>query len=57
MLAAFFAHAQVKGVKHVILVGMNGFGAYCFPKVDNPNMKQMMKDGAWIGKPVAEAFK
>ncbi|WP_143305253.1 alkaline phosphatase [Chitinophaga vietnamensis] len=47
MLAALFAHAQVKGVKHVILVGMDGFGAYCFPKVDNPNMKQMMKDGAW----------
>jgi predicted AlkP superfamily pyrophosphatase or phosphodiesterase len=47
LLGSFFAQAQVKGVKHVILIGMDGFGAYCFPKVDNPNMKQMMKDGAW----------
>ncbi|PSL46841.1 type I phosphodiesterase/nucleotide pyrophosphatase [Chitinophaga niastensis] len=47
LLGGFLAQAQVKGVKHVILIGMDGFGAYCFPKVDNPNMKQMMKDGAW----------
>lgn len=47
LLGGFFAQAQVKGVKHVILIGMDGFGAYCFPKVDNPNMKQMMQDGAW----------
>ncbi|TWF39107.1 type I phosphodiesterase/nucleotide pyrophosphatase [Chitinophaga polysaccharea] len=47
LLGGFFAQAQIKGVKHVILIGMDGFGAYCFPKVDNPNMKQMMQDGAW----------
>lgn len=47
LLGGFFTQAQIKGVKHVILIGMDGFGAYCFPKVDNPNMKQMMQDGAW----------
>ncbi|MCW3463616.1 alkaline phosphatase [Chitinophaga nivalis] len=47
LLGGFFAQAQVKGAKHVILIGMDGFGAYCFPKVDNPHMKQMMKEGAW----------
>lgn len=47
LLAGFLAQAQIKGVKHVILIGMDGFGAYSFPKVDNPNMKQMMQDGAW----------
>lgn len=50
LLGGFFAQAQVKGVKHVILIGMDGFGAYCFPHVDNPNMKQMMQDGAWTLK-------
>jgi predicted AlkP superfamily pyrophosphatase or phosphodiesterase len=47
LLSGFFVNAQVKGVKHVILIGMDGLGAYCFPKVDNPNMKQMMQDGSW----------
>ena len=39
--------AQVKGVKHVILIGMDGLGAYAIEKADNPVMKQMMKDGSW----------
>ncbi|MEC5142575.1 hypothetical protein [Chitinophaga sp. 212800010-3] len=28
LLGSFFAQAQVKGVKHVILIGMDGFGAH-----------------------------
>ncbi|WP_291913346.1 alkaline phosphatase [Chitinophaga sp. CB10] len=47
LLGGTFAHAQVKGVRHVILIGMDGFGAYSFPKADNPVMKQMMQEGAW----------
>ncbi|MET6995754.1 alkaline phosphatase [Chitinophaga defluvii] len=47
LLSGFFVNAQVKGVKHVILIGMDGLGAYCFPKADIPNMKQMMQDGSW----------
>lgn len=40
-------HAQVKGVRHVILIGMDGLGAYAMQKADNPNMKQLMADGSW----------
>jgi len=47
MLGTYCAQAQIKGVKHVILVGMDGLGAYSFAKADNPNMKQMMQDGAY----------
>lgn len=44
---ALGAKAQVKGVKHVILIGMDGLGAYAMEKADNPVMKQMMADGSW----------
>ncbi len=47
LLGGLYANAQVKGARHVILIGMDGFGAYSFPKADNPNMKQMMQDGSW----------
>lgn len=42
--------AQVKGVKHVILIGMDGLGAYAIEKADNPVMKQLMKEGSWTLK-------
>lgn len=44
------ANAQVKGVKHVILIGMDGLGAYAMEKSDNPVMKQMMAGGSWTLK-------
>ncbi len=47
---AFGANAQVKGVQHVILIGMDGLGAYAMEKSDNPVMKQMMADGSWTLK-------
>jgi len=56
MKALFFAaalfftsllHAQVKKVKHVILIGVDGLGAYAFPKADAPTIKMMMENGAW----------
>lgn len=47
---AFGANAQVKGVKHVILIGMDGLGAYAMEKADNPVMKQMMAEGSWTLK-------
>ncbi|MGX5817545.1 alkaline phosphatase [Chitinophaga lutea] len=49
MLSCCFvaAHAQVKGVKHVILIGMDGLGAYAMQKAENPNMKQLMAEGSW----------
>src|SRR5690348_1848737 len=40
--------AQVKGIKHVILIGVDGMGANYLKKADSiPVMKMMMKDGAY----------
>jgi len=47
LLAAMQAQSQVKGVKHVILIGMDGLGAYSIQQSDNPNMKSLMRSGAW----------
>lgn len=47
LLTGIAAHAQVKGVKHVILIGMDGLGAYSIQKAEDPNIKQLMKSGAW----------
>lgn len=43
----FNVKAQLKQVKHVILIGVDGFGAYAIPQANMPNLKQMMKTGAW----------
>lgn len=39
--------AQIKKVKHIILIGCDGFGAYALPKADMPNLKKLMETGAW----------
>lgn len=37
--------------KHVILIGLDGWGAYSVPKAhDIPNIRQMMDNGAWTLK-------
>lgn len=41
------AFSQSKKVKHVVLIGCDGFGAYALPEADMPNLKKMMKEGAW----------
>ena len=33
--------------KHVILVGLDGFGAYAVPKANMPHFKKLMKEGAF----------
>ena len=33
--------------KHVILIGSDGFGAYAFEKAKVPNLRKMMKNGAY----------
>jgi predicted AlkP superfamily pyrophosphatase or phosphodiesterase len=43
----FSVKAQPKQVKHVILIGVDGFGAYAIPQANMPNLKQMMKTGSW----------
>src|SRR5690625_1265981 len=44
----FLLQAQVKGVKHVILIGVDGMGANYLKKAgDIPNMKMMMQEGSY----------
>ncbi|HTN08199.1 alkaline phosphatase [Agriterribacter sp.] len=40
-------HAQPKKIKHIILIGCDGFGGYALPQADMPNLKKMMDEGAW----------
>ncbi len=42
--------AQDRDVKHVILIGIDGLGAYAIPDADMPNLKQMMKNGSYTLK-------
>ena len=41
------AVAQLKNVEHVILIGVDGFGAYAFEKAEIPNIRSLMKRGSW----------
>lgn len=44
-------HAKGKNkAKHVILIGLDGWGAYSLPKADMPNTKQLMENGAYTLK-------
>ena len=36
-----------KGVKHVILIGLDGWGAYSVPKANMPNVKKLMDNGSY----------
>lgn len=43
-----FAKAPgVKGVKHVVLIGLDGWGAYSVPKANMPNVKSLMEKGSY----------
>ncbi|GAB3652426.1 alkaline phosphatase [Echinicola sediminis] len=50
LLLAVDLHAQVKKVKHVILVGCDGLGAYAIPQSDMPNLKMIMENGSYTLK-------
>lgn len=43
----FAAMAQPSKVKHVILIGCDGFGAYALPGAEMPQLKKLMQGGAW----------
>lgn len=51
LFGAFFlllqSQAQLKDVKHVILIGCDGLGAYAFDSANIPNMSKLMKEGAY----------
>lgn len=46
LLCAIQATAQKK-IKHVILIGSDGFGAHAFAKAKVPVLRKMMAEGAW----------
>lgn len=43
----FSISAYSQNVKHVILIGSDGFGAYAFEKAKVPNLRAMMQSGSW----------
>jgi predicted AlkP superfamily pyrophosphatase or phosphodiesterase len=43
-------NAQNKKAKHVVLIGIDGLGAYSFKKADMPNIKKLMERGITIVK-------
>lgn len=46
-VSGFAKKNSVKGVKHVVLIGLDGWGAYSVPKANMPNVKALMKDGSY----------
>jgi predicted AlkP superfamily pyrophosphatase or phosphodiesterase len=44
-VSALSAYSQK--IKHVILIGSDGFGAYAFEKAKIPNLRAMMAEGSW----------
>ncbi|TXI34213.1 MAG: alkaline phosphatase [Niabella sp.] len=44
---AFNINAQKPIAKHVVLIGLDGFGAYALPEAEMPVLKKLMKEGAW----------
>ncbi len=45
---SFFQSASGQGkIEHVILIGVDGFGAYAFEKANVPNLRALMKEGSW----------
>ncbi|MEJ5092392.1 sulfatase-like hydrolase/transferase [Sphingobacterium faecium] len=46
-LLQVFSFAQTGKIKHVVLVGFDGLGAYAVPKAEMPNLKHMMQTGSY----------
>ena len=47
----YFCNAKGKDkAKHVVFIGLDGWGAYSLPKADMPNVKKLMEDGSYTLK-------
>jgi len=44
------SQAQSKKIKHVVLIGCDGFGAYALQEAQMPNLKALMNSGSWTDK-------
>jgi len=40
-------YAQHQKIKHVVLIGCDGFGAYALPAAEMPELKKLMTTGSW----------
>ncbi|MBB5639432.1 putative AlkP superfamily pyrophosphatase or phosphodiesterase [Pedobacter cryoconitis] len=47
LFTGFQLKAQPNHVKHIILIGCDGFGAYAIPDAKMPNLKQLINTGSW----------
>ncbi|MBO9620415.1 MAG: alkaline phosphatase [Niabella sp.] len=47
ILSLTLLRAQPPAIKHVVLIGCDGFGAYAVPDAEMPNLKKLMREGAW----------
>lgn len=48
---SFSCNAKGKDkAKHVVFIGLDGWGAYSLPKADMPNVKKLMEDGSYTLK-------
>ena len=50
LLFCFTYSCNAKGkdkAKHVVFIGLDGWGAYSLPKADMPNVKQLMENGSY----------
>ncbi len=45
--------AEARRPKHVVFIGLDGWGSYSMSKVDMPNVKALMDMGAWTLRSVA----
>lgn len=53
LLFSFTLSCNAKGkarAGHVVLIGLDGWGAYSLPKADMPNVKKLMENGAYTLK-------
>ena len=47
MIACNASSFAQKSIKHVVLIGVDGMGAYAFKKAQLPVMQSMMAKGSW----------
>jgi predicted AlkP superfamily pyrophosphatase or phosphodiesterase len=41
---------DASNIKHVVVIGCDGFGAYAYHKADMPNLKKLAENGVWSVK-------
>ncbi|MDR2950941.1 MAG: alkaline phosphatase [Prevotella sp.] len=50
LLSAYVFKLDASDIKHVVVIGCDGFGAYAYHKADMPNLKKLAENGSWSAK-------